>query len=266
MATEACVHDTVGETEFYRRGLMLLHQSGYPFLVGGAFALQHHVGVIRRTKDLDVFVLADDIQGVLDVFKAAGYRTALPFTHWLGKVFCGDCLLDVIFGSGNGICRVDRRWFEHAPDGQVLGIQVKLCPVEETIWQKSFVLERDRCDVADVAHLLLQHGSRLDWPRLVERFEMHWPLLAAQLVLFDFIYPDHRACIPDEVRNDLLGRLIQAPKGERPPRARCHGPLLSATQYLDEVVAGDFDDARKSPPANMTEEQIAVWTANFVKP
>ncbi|HEY5312534.1 MAG TPA: hypothetical protein VIK18_08435, partial [Pirellulales bacterium] len=207
MGTEACARDRTREGDFYREALTLLRQSGYPFLVGGAYALQLHAGVIRRTKDLDVFVMFEDVQRVLEVFQHAGYRTALPFSHWLGKVYCGDCLLDIIFSSGNGVCRVDRGWFEHALDGQVLGMPVKLCPVEETVWQKSFVLERDRCDVADVAHLLLHYGNRLDWARLLERFGPHWPLLGAQVVLFDFIYPDHRDCIPGEVRNQLLEQL-----------------------------------------------------------
>lgn len=260
-----CKIESATERDFYRVALDLLHRSKVPFLVGGAYALQHHVGVIRRTKDLDVFVLPSDVHAVLEVFQRAGFRTGLPFPHWLGKVFQGDCLLDVIFSSGNGICRVDQTWFEHAPEGRVLDVAVRLCPVEETIWQKAFILERDRCDVADVAHLMLEYGDRLDWERLIGRFAEHWRLLVAHLALFEFLYPDHRARIPAAVRSRLFGQLADLDAGEKPDRARCFGPLLSATQYAEELAAGHFEDVRKQPPANLTDDQIAAWTANFVK-
>lgn len=263
MPADPCPHDEAREIAFYSRALELLRQSGCPFLIGGAYALQCKIGVRRRTKDLDVFVLPNDVPGLLEVFQKAGYRSELTFSHWLGKVFSDDCLLDIIFSSGNGICRVDRQWFDHALDGEVLGVRVKLCPPEETIWQKAYVMERDRCDLADVAHLLLHFGKVLDWPRLHHRFGSHWQLLAAQVVLFDFIYPDHRDCIPDEVRKRLFGQLDQPV--QPPARPRCRGPLLSATQFVDEIEAGTFADERKVPPSDMSDEQIAAWTANFIK-
>jgi hypothetical protein len=37
-----------------------------------------------------------------------------------------------IFGSGNGIARVDETWFERALDDEVRGIPVQLIPAEET--------------------------------------------------------------------------------------------------------------------------------------
>ena len=40
---------------------------------------------------------------------------------------------------------------------------------EETLWSKAFVMERERYDGADVAHLILAHGERLDWDTPVWR-------------------------------------------------------------------------------------------------
>ena len=89
-----------------------------------------------------------------------------------------------------------RAWFDHAAAGHSAGGAGMLCPAEETIWQKSYILERDRCDVADVAHLLRATGERLDWPRLLERFGEHWEVLLRQLILFGFIYPGERPTAP----------------------------------------------------------------------
>jgi hypothetical protein len=59
--------------------------------------------------------------------------------------------------------------------------------VEETIWSKAFVMERERYDGADIAHLLRASAERLDWHRLLERFDAHWPVLLSHLILFGFI-------------------------------------------------------------------------------
>src|SRR5439155_16709629 len=126
--------------------------------------------------DFDVFVRRGDELHALGALQNWGCKTVLTFPHWLGKAFKSDGgekddFIDVIFGSGNGLCVVDEQWFEHAARGQVLGRDVRLCPAEETIWTKCFIQERERFDGADVAHLIWSRGETLDWDRLVRRFE-----------------------------------------------------------------------------------------------
>jgi hypothetical protein len=262
-----CVDDqeSVGST-FYRAASRALQQAGLPFLVGGAYALEAHTGIVRRTKDFDIFMIEDDVPAALELLHGCGYQTELTFPHWIAKAFCGDDFIDIIFNSGNGICRIDREWFENAVPGEVLGMPLKICPPEETIWQKSFILERDRCDVADVAHLLRHRGPQLDWDRLLRRFGERWRVLLAQLVLFDFIYPGHRSCIPAKVRDELILRMQSDHSDQPVARPECHGPLLSATQYLRDVDIEGYLDGRLFPLGTMTREDVAVWTANFMKP
>jgi hypothetical protein len=75
------------ESAFYREVMQILHSAQVPFLVGGAFALYQHTSIKRMTKDLDLFVLPGDFSRVLDICAAAGFRTQVRFSHWLGKVF-----------------------------------------------------------------------------------------------------------------------------------------------------------------------------------
>jgi hypothetical protein len=258
-------HDSLG-SRFYRAALRHLLDARIPFLVGGAYALEAHTGIVRRTKDFDIFMVKENVKPALHVLSRAGYQTELTFPHWIGKAFCGEDFIDIIFSSGNGICDVDELWFEHAIQGRVLEMDLKLCPAEETIWQKSFILERDRCDVADVAHLLRHRGSQLDWPRLLARFGERWRVLLAQILLFDFIYPGHRSEVPQAVRDELVGR-VSADSAETSDGSRaCHGTLLSATQYLHDVDLEDYEDGRTAPHGSMTQEDVAIWTANFMKP
>jgi hypothetical protein len=245
---------------FYRRAIHLLNGAELPFLAGGAYALQHYTGVVRHTKDFDVFVRPADCQRVLDVFAAAGYRTELTFPHWLGKVYGGDDFVDVIFSSGNGVAAVDDGWFGHAVDGAVLGEAVRLCPVEETIWSKGFVLERERFDGADVAHLLRACGKDLDWRRLLDRYDRHWRILLAHLVLFGFVYPSERDAVPAWVLDELTGRLSQETRTAPPPAKVCQGTLLSREQYLIDLEEWGYQDARLMTGGTMSPGDVQIWT------
>lgn len=244
---------------FFVEAMTQLTQSTIPFLVGGAYGMAKYLGVERITKDLDVFVRPTDAGRALDFFRDRGYRVDFAFPHWLGKVYCGDAFMDVIFSSGNGIARVDDEWFTQARDDVVLGVPVKLCPPEEMIWSKAFVQERERFDGADVIHLFRSVGETLDWRRLVDRFGPHWRVLLAHVVTFGFAYPDQRHRIPPWVTDELSTRM----KRERaePENHVCNGTLLSREQYLHDITAGGYTDARRAPVGPMTEEELEIWTA-----
>ena len=221
---------------FYRDAMEVLNRANVPFLVGGAFAFIHQAGIDKSTKDLDLFARPADVQRLLEACAAAGYETDLVFSHWLAKIRSPEGFIDVIFSSGNGIAVVDDQWFEHATEENVLGVNVLVAPAEESLWSKAFVMER-------------------------ERFGPHWRVLLAHLVLFGFIYPSVRSRVPLRVMEGLLDRLnseLHAPDSEEPV---CNGTLLSWSQYLGDVLGGNFRDGRIRPHGNMTPEEVARWTS-----
>ncbi|HSE93405.1 MAG TPA: hypothetical protein VLF19_08870 [Methylomirabilota bacterium] len=245
---------------FYVAALHALTDGDVQFLVGGAYSFERYTGIARDTKDLDVFVRREDFDRALGALAAAGYRTEMAFPHWLGKAYDGDDVVDVIFGSGNGCAGVDDEWFAHAVDEAVLGVPVRLCPPEETIWSKAFIMERERYDGADVAHLLRACAGGLDWRRLLRRFGPHWRVLLAHLVLFGFVYPIENGRIPRQVMAELsrrLGRDAGRPVSAAPV---CFGTLLSRAQYLMDVETWGYRDGRLEH-GTMTEDDVAVWTS-----
>jgi hypothetical protein len=249
---------------FYRHILSELRRHRIPFAVGGAYALRFHTGIVRQTKDLDLFLRRQDIDSALNVLSAAGYRTELTHTHWLGKVYAGAGadFVDIIFSSGNGVAAVDDLMFANAPEGTLLGVRLKWCPVEEMIWSKAYVMERERYDGADVAHLLHECGTRLDWNHLLARFDSHWRLLFCHLVLFGFIYPADKHIIPAWVMLELSARLRrEIARGERAERV-CGGTLLSREQFLIDVHDWGYQDGRLAFGA-MSESEIARWTESI---
>jgi hypothetical protein len=248
---------------FYCQALTAVAEGGVPFLVGGAYAFERYVGIPRHTKDFDIFVRPQDAERVLEIFADHGFETDLVFPHWLGKAFCGDDFVDVIFSSGNGACPVDDAWFENAVDDVVLGMPVMLVPPEEMLWQKGLIMERERFDGADVVHVLRAQAERLDWPRLLSRYGEHWRVLYAHLVLFGFVYPSERARLPAWVMEELAGRLRE--EGTTPGPEICQGTVLSREQYLTDIGAWGLRDARLRPGGGMSRRDIAHWTAAINK-
>jgi len=251
--------------DFYRAAMAALDEAGVPFLVGGAYAFARYTGIVRHTKDFDVFVRPGDFEGALEAFARKGWQTEKTFSHWLGKGYQGDDFVDVIFSSGNGVARVDELWFEHAEDEEVLGRPVRLVPAEEMIWSKSFIMERERFDGADVAHVLHSRSAELDWNRLLRRFDKDggWRVLLAHLTLFGYIYPGEAHRIPNRVMEGLAERLLREtrnPASDRKSRL-CRGPILSRSQYLIDTVLWGYEDARIEPDGNMSAEQVEAWTA-----
>jgi hypothetical protein len=245
----------------HRHALVQMTRTGIPFLIGGGYALRHYTKGVRGTKDLDVFVCRRDALGLLKALSAGGFKTDLTFPHWLGKACVESDNIDIIYSSGNGVADVDGAWFTHAVPATVLGVPVRLCPREEMIWSKAFVMERERYDGADISHLIRACHGQLDWRRLMARFGRHWRVLLSHLILFGFIYPGERACIPPGVMLALTRLLERESRRPLSGQRLCRGTLLSRQQYLVDVSRWGYVDGRIAPHGPMTVEDVEHWTA-----
>jgi hypothetical protein len=247
--------------DFYRETLRALNGAGIPFLVGGAFAHACHTGIRRWTKDLDLFIRRGDCERIAQLMQQHGRRTEMSFPHWLAKVHHGPEFIDLIFNSGNGLMPVDERWFRGNRRAEILGVPVLVANVEDSLLSKAFIMERERYDGGDIAHLLQANAERLDWSSLLERFGPHWRVLLAHLTLFGYIYPRERQRIPGWVLDQLMARLAEE---MREPAALnenvCAGTLLSREQYLHDVEQLGYVDGRLTPASTMTAEDVAAWT------
>ena len=244
--------------KFYRAAMQQLEQANVPFLVGGAYAFGVYTGISRDTKDFDLFLQPQDVDRALETIEAKGYEKERTFPHWLAKVKCGDDVIDLIYRAGNGLCEVDGSWFARARPNQMLGFQVKLCAPEDIIWMKGFIMERERYDGADIAHLIECCAETIDWRHLVQRFGPDWRLLLSHLILFGYIYPGERERIPAKVMDHLIGRLRNEPSAQG--SKICRGTLLSRQQYLRDIEERGFRDARLDTRVKMDDEDITLWT------
>jgi len=260
-STRARTHFAFVQTEYeaHSTALRVLQEQGFEPMVGGAYALKTHTGIWRDTKDLDLFLRKDRVEGALRALDAAGFRTEFTDPLWLAKAFAGSYFIDLIFSSGNGIGTVDGHWRRRAGTCEVLGREALVVPAEEMIWQKAFIQERERFDGADIHHLLRCKGSKLNWEHILMRFgERHWEVLLVHLITFRFSFPSDKEQVPAWVMRELTGRLQQR-EGEPAPAERvCRGTLLSRQQYLHETNVQGYLDAR--------ELEVEGWSGDQAHP
>lgn len=226
---------------YYKDAIGLLQECGIQFMLGGAFALRHYTGIYRDTKDLDIFCRSTDYPKILTHFAEKGYHTELTDVRWLAKVFKDEYYMDIIFNTPNTICTVDDTWFQYASSGEFEEASVLLLPAEELLWCKIYVQNRERYDGADVNHIILKYGKKLDWKRLLSRLDQHWHLLLAQIILFQFVYPaDFLDVIPRWLFDELMSRANEQYNMPPPVVRVCRGPILDQTQYSIDVKEWDY--------------------------
>lgn len=124
---------------------------------------------------------------------------------------------------------------------------------------KAYIMERERFDGADIAHILRCCAEEIDWTHLVGRFGPDWRILFNHLIMFGYIYPGERTRIPAAIMEDLITRLrieVSTAGSER----LCRGTLISRQQYLVDVQEWGYRDARLEERVQMNEKDIADWT------
>jgi len=233
-----------GEREIYKRALEALNAANLPYVVAGAYAIYEHTGIYRKTKDLDLFFQPESVVPAARALRDAGFVTRLEDPHWLAKATIGESFVDLIYGMGNGVARIDEEWIAHSTPGILAATPVRIAPPEELIWHRLFIGERHRHDMSDVAHLLLCVGDTLDWERLVRRAGPDWPLLLSQLIMFNYVYPGYRSNVPASVFDGLMGKAA-GERAEEPDKLDyTRGPLISRFSFMIDTREWGFSDPR----------------------
>jgi hypothetical protein len=228
--------------DFYVESLRLLVESGIPFLLSGTYALSCFTGIVRPTKDLDVFCKPSDAPKILAFFKGHGYEIEVEDERWIGKVWQGENFFDVIFNISSVSIPITEHWFDEDYAVEVYGTRVLITPPTQFLLSKLFLQTRYRYDGADVAHVMLKKHAEIDWTWLLSSLELYWEVLLINILNFRFIYPTERDLVPRWLFDELLERLKA--QEEMPPSGVkiCRGRLLSPTDYVIDVSEWGFAD------------------------
>jgi hypothetical protein len=227
---------------FYVDSLAMLKEHNFAYLLSGTYALACYTGIVRPTKDLDIFCKPSDAPKILSFFQSNGYQISIEDERWIGKVWKGENFFDVIYNISTASIPITDEWFQEVYEVEVYGTSVRITPPTEFILSKLFLQDRYRYDGADVAHVILKKHDEIDWPRLLNAMELYWEVLLMHVLNFRFIYPTERDLIPRWLFDELMERL-QAQADMPPAQMRiCRGRLFSPRDYIADIVDWGFAD------------------------
>src|SRR5207244_11323837 len=104
MTAKAAARKAKGNrAEFYRRSMQVLQNANIPFLIAGAGAVRFYTGVSRQTKVFDLHLRPHHIDGALDAFAHAGFKTEKTFPPWVAQANRALNGVDLICRAGNGL-------------------------------------------------------------------------------------------------------------------------------------------------------------------
>jgi hypothetical protein len=258
--TSSAIQVLPAEQEILFRDLLtLLESKSIPYAVAGAFALRQHTGICRDTKDLDVFVSAEDASNALTQLEKHGYECEVRDPVWLAKAHRDGFFVDLITGMSNGLIHVDGSWIRRAHPAQIAGVASRVLAPEELLASKLFVVRRERFDGADIAHIIYATRGKLQWDRIVQLAGEHWEMLLWPLILFHYVYPAQSDYVPRALWKELLGRFQRA-IASPDAKAEFRGSLIDENMFAIDVSEWGLDDLledarQRSPKITMNVEE-----------
>jgi hypothetical protein len=224
---------TPDQWEVYLSAINAVRSTGINFMLGGGFALAAYTGRWRDTKDIDLYVHPNDADTAKEALLKAGfsdYYSILPYDRkWIYRSTKKDFLVDIIWAMANQRAQVDAQWFKRGRMITIRGEQLKIMPMEEFMWCKLYIMQRDHCDWTDLFNLLYANGTHLDWDHLLMRVEEDTPLLRALLEIFGWLCPAAAKKLPS-----ILWKKMKMPCPVSPSKdfKRNHIPLLDSRGWF----------------------------------
>lgn len=210
----------------YKCVLQAVSATRVPVAAGGGFALNAYTGRWRNTKDLDLFIRGENRHAVIEALTTCGLRDYYDESaydrSWIYRGTRDGVIVDTIWCMANHRGDVDGTWLTRGPEVCVDGVTFRLVSPEDTIWNKLFVLQRDRCDWPDGLNILASIGPELDWDYLIWRCGSDVALLSGLLSVFSWLWPDRACDLPESVWQRLNACAPQKTGPASCPRHRAH--------------------------------------------
>jgi hypothetical protein len=203
----------------YAQVLERAYEKKIPFALGGGFAFSHYAQRWRNTKDIDLYVLPDDRDRMIAVVQETGlvdYYDVLPYDRkWIFRSHNREgVIVDIMWQMANYRAQVDHNWLSRGEVVQVHGMQLRLLPVEELLWAKLYILQRERCDWGDLLNILFTRGPSMDWNHLIDAVGEDYRVLAALVEVFTWACPERAREFPRDVWRRLNVKPPREGKGD----------------------------------------------------
>jgi len=210
--------------------------AGIPFALGGAFALAVYTRVWRNTKDLDLYILPQHRERMIALLSGLGltdYYDKVPYDRqWIYRATTDGVIVDLIWAMANHRAKVDATWIT-GPEVHIRGRAVKVLRPESILWDKLYIMQRERCDWPDVMNLLYEQGPQLDWEEVLARLDNDTSLLAGALSVFRWLAPGIARRLPQWLWKRVD---VPPPAGQRLSRVdRRRAALLDSRPWFAQT-------------------------------
>jgi hypothetical protein len=106
--------------------------------------------------------------------------------------------------------------------------------MEELMWCKLYIMQRDHCDWPDIFNLLYAKGEAIDWEHLLRRLGDDSPLLGAVLAVYSWLCPKAARRLPEALW-EWVG--VAQPLGASRPLRRDRIRLLDTRRWFAALCA-----------------------------
>ncbi len=222
----------------YRPVIEDVQRAGLRFALGGGFAYSVYARRPRDTRDIDLFVRPQDREKLIRRVNALGfedYHSRLPYDRsWIYRGYREGMIVDVIWQMVNRVSQVDDQWLDRAVEFNIHALPVRVLAVEELVWSKLYVLQRDRCDWPDLLSLLASQGPRIDWPHLLRIVDSDAALLGGVLSVFKWLCPAEASLLPAWIWPQMN---LLPPEGEAPCESKGRrAALLDSRDWFGPIA------------------------------
>ena len=222
------------EWAVYSRVIREVRSAGIRFAFGGAFATAVYTDQLRNTKDFDFYILPADRERMEQALTRAGlhdhFERLSYDRRWIYRASQDDIIVDAIWQMANYRAQVDEHWLARGPEIVIRGEALRAIPIEELIWSKLYVLQRERCDWTDVFKLIDAQTASIDWDHLLDRLADDAPLLAGALEVYRWLAPDRAGQIEHRVWERL--QLPYPALNPNPELSRARADLLDSRPWF----------------------------------
>ncbi|HVL38156.1 MAG TPA: nucleotidyltransferase [Fimbriimonadaceae bacterium] len=174
-----------------------------PFALGGGLAFSEYARRLRNTKDLDLFINPRDGDAFLRILDELGwedYHSTKEYErHWIYRGTKRGLIIDIIWRMPNERADIDDEWLTRGKLVRIHGTELRLLPVEELIWSKLYVVQRDRSDWSDLLNLVHTQGEHLDWDYLLDRVQEDRLLLGGLLNIYRWMCQGDAMKLPPHI-------------------------------------------------------------------
>jgi len=143
-----------------------LRRAEIPFLLAGSSAAWAR-GAPPPHKDLDLMLAPEDAERAVQALGDAGMRTERPPEEWLYKAWCGDVLVDLIFGPSG--LEMNEAVFARGQTIPVMAISTPVMAIEDVLVTKLSALDEHSLNYTPLLGIARALREQIDWPALRAR-------------------------------------------------------------------------------------------------